>query len=264
MKIPVYGLKGEEKGDITSHAFSNTVRKDLIIKAYLAEISKKRQAYGSDPLAGGRTSARYIGRRHKRNSMMNREMARMKRIVGMGYLNMTARFVPQAVKGRKAHPPKAEKDWSLKINKKERMKAILSAVAASGSKEMVSLRGHDIKAVKHIPLVVDDGLQDLKKTGQLMETLQQLGLEAEMERASEKSVRAGRGKMRGRRYRKKKGPLIIVRESNGIIPAGKNIEGVDVVTLRELSVEMLAPGANPGRLCIWTRSAVEDLENLAK
>ncbi|MBI4019759.1 MAG: 50S ribosomal protein L4 [Candidatus Aenigmarchaeota archaeon] len=264
MRIPVYGLKGEEKGDVTSRMFSNAVRKDLIIKAFLAEASRQRQPYGVDPLAGKRTSAKYIGRRHRRNSMMNREMARTKRIVGMGYLNFTARFVPQATKGRKAHPPKAGKVWKLKINKKERMRAMLSAIAASSQKDMVESRGHIIREVKHMPIVVNDELENLKKARDVVKTLASLGLQEEMERLSEKKVRAGIGKMRGRRYRKRKGPLIVVKDDKGIIAAAGNIPGVDIVTSRGLSVSMLAPGASPGRLCIWTKSAIEDLEGLAR
>ena len=129
MKVPVYGLKGEVKGDVSlGKAFTRPVRTDVIKKAVLAEQARKRQPYGSDPLAGQRTSAKYKGRRGIRGSMMNREIARMKRITAGGYLRMRARFVPQAVKGRRAHPPKAGKNWLMKINKKERMMALVSAI----------------------------------------------------------------------------------------------------------------------------------------
>ncbi len=121
MQTSIYDIKGKVKGKITiPKIFSVAVRKDLIEKAVLAERSRKRQPYGSDPLAGKRTSAHYHGRRSIRWSMMNREMARTKRIHNQGGLNYTARFVPQATKGRKAHPPKAEKKWKLKINKKSK------------------------------------------------------------------------------------------------------------------------------------------------
>ena len=38
------------------------------------------------------------------------------------------------------------------------------------------------------------------------------------------------------------------------------LPGVDVIRLRDLSVLHLAPGAKPGRLVIWGRSAYEALE----
>src|SRR3990172_1377076 len=125
MKVPVYSLKGEVKESKDFHkAFSEPVRTDLISRAVAVERSGSRQPYGTDPLAGKRTSAHYHGRRKVRHSMMNREMSRMARIHGTGFMHMTARFVPQATKGRKAHPPKGEKVWTLEMNKKERMKAL--------------------------------------------------------------------------------------------------------------------------------------------
>jgi len=40
-----------------------------------------------------------------------------------------------------------------------------------------------------------------------------------------KRIRAGKGKARNRRYRKKKGPLIIYNQNNGIVKAFRNIPG---------------------------------------
>jgi large subunit ribosomal protein L4e len=260
MQAIVYGLNGKEKGKVDLPSlFSGKVREDIIRRAVLAEISAFRQRYGSDPLAGQRSSAHYHGRRGRRDSQMNREMSRMKRIHGMGFLNMTARVVPQAVKGRRAHPPKPEKNWVLKINKKERMKAMDSALAATKDREMVSNRGHKISEIKHLPLVLEDDLQKTKKTKEVLDVLVKLGLKEEIKRCGNKKVRAGRGKTRGRRYRIKKGPLIIVERDEGISKAGGNIPGVDVVERRKLDVGMLAPGTHPGRLTVFTKSVIKEL-----
>ena len=161
MKIPVYALMGTQKGSITlGRAFSGPVRPDLIKRAVKAEQAAIRQPYGADPEAGKRTSASYHGRRGIRHSMMNREMARMKRITSTRTLYMRARFVPQAVKGRKAHPPKAGKVWDRKVNKKERVAALLSAASATLNRDWVEKRQR-VEHVKHIPLVVEDKLQGL-------------------------------------------------------------------------------------------------------
>jgi len=195
---------------------------------------------------------------------MNREMARMKRIHDQGFLNLTARFVPQAIKGRKAHPPKAEKNWTQKINKKERKKALLSAIAATSQKDFILSRGHKLNGVKHIPLIVEDKLQELEKIKDVKNVLVSLGLKEELERAKEKKIRAGKGKMRNRKYVRKKGPLLIIKEDKGICLAGKNMPGVEVVKAKDLSVDLLAPGTMPGRLCIWTVSALEEMEKYAQ
>ncbi len=261
MKVPVYSLKGEVKKDADfARVFSEPVRADLINRAVVSEQSWDRQAYGADPLAGKRTSAHYHGRRKVRHSMMNREMARMKRIHGTGFMHMTARFVPQATKGRKAHPPKAEKVWGKWINKKERMKAMVSAVSATGNKDYVFSRGYSAQGIKHVPLVIEDSLEQVKKFKEISDVLRTLGLEKEMERAKEKKVRRGKGTTRGRKYKRKKAFLIVVSEYRGIEKAAGNIPGVDVVRISELRVENLAPGGVPGRLTIWTEGALEKLE----
>ncbi|MFH1445389.1 MAG: 50S ribosomal protein L4 [Nanoarchaeota archaeon] len=261
MKIPVYGLEGK----VTSHIdvkrlFSEPVRKDLIKRAVLAEKSMERQAYGTDPMAGKRTSAHYHGSRHYKHSMMNREMARMKRIHGSGFLSMRARFVPQAVKGRKAHPPKAEKVWKLKINKKEHLKALMSAITASSVKDIIAERGHRIEDVKHVPLVFDDSFEKLKKVKEVIAALEHAGLKEEIERVKEKKIRSGKGTMRGRKYKKRKGPIIIVNNDDLISKTARNLSGFDVVVAKNLCVDSLAPGTEPGRLCVWTKSAIESLD----
>jgi large subunit ribosomal protein L4e len=245
-----------------ARAFSEPVRTDLINRAVVSEQSHERQPYGTDPLAGKRTSAHYHGRRKVRHSMMNREMARMARIHGTGYLSMTARFVPQATKGRKAHPPKVEKVWIKDMNKKEHMKALASAVSATGHKDYVVSRGHMAEGIKHIPLVIENEIEQVNKLKEMGGILKTLGLESEMERAAEKKVRHGKGTKRGRRYKRKKSVLIVVSDFRGIEKAAANIPGVDVVRMGDLRVSHLAPGGMPGRLTLWTEGALEKLEKM--
>jgi len=254
MKTSVYSLNGEKKAEMTlGRAFSVIVRTDLIKRAFLAERSAMRQPYGPDPLAGKRTSAHYHGKRHYRYTMMNREMARMKRIHGQGFLSYTARFVPQAVKGRRAHPPKTGKKWEQKINKKERMIALLSALAATAQSDYLLSRNH--KQAENAPIVIEDSFSKLARTKEVIAVLEKLGLKGEL--AGKKKIRAGRGKSRGRKYRKRKGPLIILKD--GSIPAPP---GTDVVLLKDLTVSDLAPGGDAGRLCVWTKSSIEEANKL--
>ena len=256
----LYNIGGEVKGTVKlAGPFSETVREDLIRRAVAFEKSRERQAYGTDRLAGKRTSAHYHGRRRVRHSMMNREMARMKRIHGSGFMAFTARFVPQAVKGIKAHPPKSEKVWKLSMNRKEYRKAIHSAVSATADMEIVKARGHRINGIKSLPIVLEDRAESLDKAREFRSLLEKLGLSEELERAGVKKVRAGKGTARGRKHRKKKGPLVVVSKESALIRAGRNIAGMDVVPLSELRVDMLAPGAHPGRLTVWTKGAIEAL-----
>jgi len=257
MKMPVYDMKGGKKGEISlGKVFSVSVRADIIRRAFNAESAGMRQPYGSDKLAGMRSSAHYHGKRGYRFSMMNREMARMRRIHGHGFLNFTARIVPQAVKGRRAHPPKTEKIWKKKVNKKEKRLALLSAIAATGQKDYIASRSHRIDSVKDLPIVLEDNVQKLKKTKEVVAVMEALGLKDEMETRLKK-VRSGKGKSRGRKYKKRRGPLIIVNDKLTACPPG-----FDVVNIKDLTVSDLAPGGDPGRLCVWTESSIKDVASL--
>jgi len=87
-----------------------------------------------------------------------------------------------------------------------------------------------------------------------------IGIWADVERADRKGVRAGRGNMRGRGKKIGKGPLIVISEDKGVSKAAKNLPGVDVTILRNLNAELLAPGANAGRLVVWVKSAFNALD----
>jgi len=50
-----------------------------------------------------------------------------------------------------------------------------------------------------------------------------------------------------------------VNEDKGLGKACKNVSGVNVRTVKKVSVEDLAPGALAGRLTIWSKSSVEKL-----
>ena len=257
--VSVFGIDGREieKIDLPK-VFYQQVREDLILRAFLATQSHKRQPYGPNKLSGVRTSAHYHGRRHSRYSMMNREIARHQRLHGktVPQLFWQARIAPQTKGGRPCHPPLPEKNWYQKINKKERIKAIISAIAATSIKDVVKARGHRVDGMKELPIVVEDKIEEMKKSKEIVEFLKKIGLEEELERVKEKKVRAGKGKMRGRRYKKKVGILFVVSEDRGISKAVRNLPGCEVVKVKDLSVEQLAPGGKPGRLTIFTKSAI--------
>ncbi len=245
--------------------FLEAVRPDLVKKAVHAMQANGRQAYGSDKEAG----LKHVTYWKQRNRAY-------RGIRGKGYpSSRTPRKItfrrgmqmsgpggeaPQTVGGRKAHPPKPGKDFDKDINKKERRKAIRSAISATADKNQVLERGHRAEDLE-LPLVVEDELEEVEKTGEIKEILENLGLEEELERCEEKKVRAGRGTIRGRKYKRKVGPLIVVGEDNGIKQAAKNIPGVDVVETDQLNAELLAPGTQPGRLTVWTTNALDKLGN---
>jgi len=255
VKVPVYDLQGNEVEEIElPEFFEEPVRKDLIKRVVLAMQANRRQPYGADKRAGFRTSAESWGAGHG-VAMVPRYKGRRYPAAGRG-----AR-VAQTVGGQKAHAPKPEKDWSQKVNRMEKLAALRSALAATAKPEFVKERGHIIDDVESLPVVTVDDLQGLRKAREVREFFKATGLWADVERAKKKRrKRAGKGKRRGRKYVKPKSVLIVVGEDEGITLGARNHPGVDVVTADLLNVEHLAPGAHPGRLTVFTKSALEALE----
>jgi len=240
--------------------FDERVRPDVVKRAVLSIQSKNRQAYGTDPEAGLQHVTRWKQRNNAFRTKKGKGISRIPRKIllarGQQFYSVGAES-PNTRGGRRAHPPKAEKDFSEEINDKERRKAIRSAISASADESLVSEK-HEYDG--DLPLTTE-GISDIEKTQELKAELEDLGLEDELERVSEKKVRAGRGANRGRKYRRKVGPLVVVAEDNGIKQAASNLQGVDVSVVDQLNAEKLAPGAEPGRLVVWTEKSLERLED---
>lgn len=241
--------------------FVESFRPDLIKRAVLALQAARRQRYGANPEAGKRYSSFISKRRHNYKGTYGIGQSRTPRKVlnrrGTRFYFVGA-FAPQTVGGRRAHPPKAEKIWEVKINVKERRKAIRSALAATMSPELITARGH--KVPENFPFAIDSSFENVAKTKDVVSALGKLGFEAELERASVTSIRAGVGKRRGRRHITKKSFLFVVSKDCPLLKSATNIAGVDVVPVASLNAELLAPGTHAGRLTLFTDSALEAME----
>jgi large subunit ribosomal protein L4e len=245
MDTTVRDLDGEDAGSVElPEVFETVHRPDLIKRAVLAAQANRRQDYGTDEFAGLRTPAESPG--------SGRGMAHVPRQNGV------AKRVPQTVGGRPAHPPKVEKDRTLDINDKERQLAVRSALAATTDAELVAERGHEFDDDVELPLVVDDEFEDLQKTQEALGTLEALGVADDVERADDgRKIRSGKGTGRGRKYKRPKSVLVVTSEEPS--RAARNLAGVDVATAGEVNAEDLAPGAHPGRLTLFTESALEEV-----
>lgn len=262
MKIDILDYAKNKVGEVKLPSqFEEDFRPDLIQRAVLAIQSHKRQMYAASDKAGKRASAKLSRRRRDYRGSYGFGISRVPRKIMTRRgtrMNWVGAFAPGTVGGRRAHPPKSEKIWRKKINEKERSKAIRSAITATIFKEIVAERGHIIP--NNYPFALDDKFESLTKTKEVLEALIKLGLEDELLRVKQKKVRAGKGKSRGRKYGKKKGPLIVVSKVNKLIRAASNIPGVDVVEVKSLNAELLAPGTKAGRLTLWTNAAINTLE----
>ena len=263
MKIKIVDIHKTEKGnrDLPSQ-FHEVVRNDLIQRAVLSLQAENRQAYGTKPGAGTRQVSEVSRRRRDYKGTYGIGISRVPRkIMSRNGTRMTwvGAIAPGTVGGRQAHPPKAEKNWSQKINEKENRKAIRSAISATVNAALVKLRGHRIP--KEFPFVLDNKVESLNKTKDVEKVLDKLGFEEELQRTERSKVRSGKGKNRGRKYHNKKGPIFVVGGDCPLLRAAKNIPGMDAVIVNHLNAELLAPGCHPGRLTLWTENAIDKLAN---
>jgi len=257
MKIQILDVEGKKTKEIETKLFEEPIREDLLCKVVEAE--KIWQPYSNKYRAGMNRSAsgNIRRRRHVWKTDRGRGMARLPKKVmwrrGTQF-SWEATIVPSTKGGRRAHPPKVKVNMK-KINKKELKKALLSALTYTSSVDKLIEKYDSIKNKKvdtKLPLVVDGKILNLKTKEFLKSLRKVLGSMYDIA-IQKKSQRAGKGTMRGRKYKKNAGLLLVTGEKESM-----KIKGVDVVKSKDLIVSDLA--SNGARLTLYTESAIQDLE----
>jgi len=237
--------------------FHTPVRLD-IVRFVHDQISKNaRQAHGVKSNAGMQHSAESWG--------TGRAVARIPRVGGSGTSRSgQGAFGNMCRKGRMFAPLKTWRRWHRKVNLRQKRHAVASALAATAITPLVEARGHKIHNVPQIPLVLDDKVEGIEKTKDALAFLKRIGALDDIHRVQEsKNLRPGIGKLRNKRFRIRRGPLIIVGNENvNLIRAVRNIPGVDVSNVHRLNLKQLAPGGHLGRFVIWTKSAFASLNKV--
>lgn len=246
MKVNVYTKEGNVSHTMDlPDVFNSQLRRDVIRRAHRAISLSLRQPWGSKPFAGMRQVGHNLGANHG--------IARLPRVSG----GNRGVILASMVGGRSAHSPRTERNLYVKINKKERKMARDSAIAFTASLEDVKKRGHRISGNVTLPIIVDSSVTGIKKAKDAVSFLKSIGIYDDITRAKEGTrVRAGRGKSRGRLYKQPKS-ILIVRENGEDMSAFTDLPGVDMATPESMSLRKLAPGGIPGRLTMFTVSAME-------
>lgn len=260
----LYSIQGTELKSISlPEQFDEEVNQDIIKRAVITIQKRSRQKYGAFAEAGKRPSSKLSKRRKDYRGSYGKGISRVQRKIMWkrgSQFGWEGAFAPGTKGGRRAHPPKPEKSFSDKINKKERRKAIRSAIAATAMKDFVSIR-HKIPKSQVLPIIIESKFESLNKTKQIKELLLKIGFKDELERINEKKIRAGKGKNRNRKYRVSRGPLIIFSNSCPLEKASRNIQGIETSVVENLNAEILAPGTVPGRLTIWSENAMQKMKD---
>ncbi|MEM4625300.1 MAG: 50S ribosomal protein L4, partial [Candidatus Pacearchaeota archaeon] len=237
--------------------FSYKIREDIVKRLF--EVEKTISPYAPSESAGRRHSAsgriRHI--RHKWRTAYGRGISRVPRKTmwrrGTQFYWIGAE-VSGTRGGRRAHPPKVEHfKKERKINRKEKEIAIKSCIAATANIEMIKKRyekAKEIKEIRNLPIIIDSNLLKLK-TKEFTRVIKGALGDLYNIAIKEKKVRAGRGKMRGRKYKSYHGALII--HGDGEEVKTKIIESKN---FREIKASDFYPLS---RLVIYTEKAIKEI-----
>lgn len=266
MKTIIYNKEGKKLKEMDlPNFFSEKIREDIVAK--VLETKKNKQPYSPSPVAGKQHSA--SGNiQHTRSvwkTMQGKGISRIPRKIMSrrgSQFNWEGAEIPNMKGGRRAHPPKIESMINTKkINKKEILIAIKSALSASANKDYVIKRYkslEDKKLTINLPIVIEDS--SLKsKTKEFQKLLNEiLGEDLINVAIRKKRVRSGKGKLRGRKYKRNAGLLLVISKKEEF-----KTGLFEVKRTNSLNVTDLAKGGL-GRLIVFSEEAIKELKERFK
>ncbi len=255
MKTTAFTTNGTKDGEVELPLiFSTPFRRELIHKAFTNLNSHKFQPQGRHPSAGQDVVA------DSNDPPTGQGVSRVARMSGGGGGRQgQGGEVASTRGGRQAHPPIVEKVIYKKLNKKENKLALCSAIAATASKELVESRGHKIEGIESFPIVVSDDIESISKTSEMSKILDSLKLTQDVNRLQSRKPRSGKPSLRGRSKKVGKSVLFVTKDAKNLSKAIGALPGVEAKSVRELSVLDLAPGSDPIRLTVYSKSAIEEI-----
>jgi len=255
--VSIYAQGGDKVVGTTQlpAVFTAPIRSDVVQFVHTNMAKNSRQAYAVNRLSGMKYAAHSWG--------TGRAVARIPRVSGGGTSKSGAGAFGNMCKGgRMFAPTKIFRRWHRKINLHQKRYAVASALAATALPALLMGRGHKIENVAEVPLVIEDSIQQLQKTKDAVNFLSNIKAIDDINRVNDsKQIRAGRGKIRNRRYTHRRGPMLVLPDSKGV-QAFRNIFGLDIANVNALNLLHLAPGGHLGRFLIWTKSAFEKLDTI--
>ena len=256
MKATLYDITGKKKTEIELPSFFSTaIREDLVMKALEAERFEKRQSYAAFAEAGKRHSASgtISHRRHEWKGHYGKGISRLPRKTmwrrGTQFYWIGAE-VSNTRGGRRAHPPKGNAR-ERKINHKEQVVAFASALAATATPSLITRRYTSLSSLSlSLPAVIEQLPIKTKDMRTVLITMFGSALLPLI--FKQREVRAGRGKMRGRTY-KKSAALLFVTGNNEMFKQSN----IEIKQSGKLQISDLYP---LGRLTLYTEQALKELQ----
>jgi large subunit ribosomal protein L4e len=233
--------------------FKTPYRPEVIQKVYNNINSYSFQKQGRYPAAGQIVSA------ESRNTGLG--IARLARAKGEGFPRAgQAAGVAGVRHGRLAHPPVSWKNIYKKVNKKEKLLALCSAIAATANADLIRKRGHRFSNNIQLPIIVSNKIESITKSKDLEKILIKIGLEDDLKRTHVRRIKSVHKNDTNRRSALS--VLLIVSNDDNVGRLNNSLPGIAVKTVKSVSVLDLAPGSKPARLTIFSESAIKELNTL--
>ncbi len=261
MKTKLFDKAGKERGSVVlPKSFSVKIREDILSRVFEAQKGLHAQAYGAMEGAGAQYSASGISKkkRHDWKATYGKGISRIPRKIMSRHgasFNWIGATVACARGGRRPHAPRSGKNLIKKINKKELLLAFNSALA--GTVDAKSLERKYGKKVES-GFIFESKILEVK-TKDFIATMKKVFGDAFRTILKHKSIRAGIGKMRGRKYKTNAGLLFVVGNDEKM-----KRKGIEVVSVVDLTIKDLSPNGEPGRLVCYSKNAIKDIEERFK
>ena len=256
MKSKLFDKNGKENGSVDlPKNFSSKIREDILSKVFEAQRGIYSQAYGAKEGAGAQYSASGIikKRRHDWKASYGKGISRVPRKVMSRHgasFNWIGATVSNTRGGRRPHAPRSEKNQFKKINKKELLIAFNSALAGTiNAKFLEKKYGRKVESG-----FVFDGKVLGVKTKEFILSMKKVFGEAFDSVLKHKFIRAGIGKMRGRKYKSNAGLLFVIGNEEKM-----KQKGIEIVNVKDLTIKDLSPNGEPGRLVCYTKEAISEI-----
>ncbi len=252
--VKILELDGSNQNTIDlPTVFKTPYRPEVIQKVYNNLNSYSFQKQGRYPAAGQMVSA------ESRNTGLG--IARLARAKGEGFPRAgQAAGVAGVRHGRLAHPPVSWKNIYKKVNKKEKLLALCSAIAATANADLIRKRGHLLNNSIQLPIVVSNEIESVTKSKDLEKIIIKLGFEDDLKRTYARRIKSVHKNSKNRRSALS--VLIIVSNDANIGRLNNSLPGIAVKTVKSVSVLDLAPGSKPARLTIFSENAIKELNTL--
>ncbi len=256
MKAKLFDKTGKEKGTVDlPNNFESRIREDILSKVFESQKGIYAQAYGAMEGAGAQYSASGISKkkRHDWKATYGKGISRVPRKVMSRHgasFNWIGATISSTRGGRRPHAPRSKKNLIKKVNKKELSLAFDSALAGT-----VNVKFLEKKYGKKVEsgFVFNDAILTVK-TKDFIIVMKKVFGDAFYTVLKHKTIRAGTGKMRGRKYKSNAGLLFVIGNEETM-----KRKGIEVVNVNNLTIKDLSPNGEPGRLVCYTEKAIKDI-----